>query len=115
VTDFFEPFSAHGPEEAIKIESAQGINLANAAIKTPTLEHYIWSTLPNGAKVSGGKALIPHFEAKNRVDKYIKRNESLFAKTTFLWITWYGNNYQYPIFTPNLLVSLTHHPTRKHY
>jgi NmrA-like family len=104
VTDFFEPFGASGPEEAIKVESTQGINLANAAIRTSTLEHYIWSTLPNGSKISHRS--IPHFEAKNRVDDYIKQNQALYEKTTFLWITWYPSNYQYPIFTPNLLVSL---------
>ncbi|KFY94561.1 hypothetical protein V500_03158 [Pseudogymnoascus sp. VKM F-4518 (FW-2643)] len=53
VTDFFEPFGKHGPEVAVKVEVAQGINLASAASKTPSLTHYIWSTLPNGKKTSG--------------------------------------------------------------
>src|SRR5271163_4828027 len=52
VTDFFEPFSKNSPEKAIEIEAAQGINLAKAAAKTTSLEHYIWSTLPNGSKVT---------------------------------------------------------------
>jgi uncharacterized protein YbjT (DUF2867 family) len=104
VTDFFEPFAANGPEKAIEIEATQGINIAKAAAKTQGLEHYIWSTLPNGAKISSGKYQVPHFVAKNQVDDYIKQDESLKAKTTFLWVTWYGNNYQYPMFTPNFLV-----------
>jgi NmrA-like family len=105
ITDFFEPFAANGPEKAIEIESAQGINLARAASKTSTLEHYIWSTLPNGSRLTNGKFQIPHFAAKNKVDDYIRSDKALFAKTTFLWITWYANNYQYPMFTPIYVVS----------
>ncbi|KAK6527502.1 hypothetical protein TWF694_004485 [Orbilia ellipsospora] len=100
ITDFFEPFGAHGPQKAIEIETAQGINIAKAAAETSTLEHYIWSTLPNAGKATNGKYMIPHFVAKNNVDDYIRSDKSLLAKTTFLWITWYVNNYQYPVFTP---------------
>jgi uncharacterized protein YbjT (DUF2867 family) len=105
VTDFFEPFAASGPSAAIEIESTQGINLARAASATPTLQHYIWSTLPNGAQLSGGKYVVPHFEAKNRVDAHIRADASLRAKTTFLWVTFYASNFLYPMFTPNLLKS----------
>ena len=100
VTDFFEPFGQHGPQKAIEIEVEQGINLARAAASTNTLEHYIWSTLPNGMKISGGRYLVPHFEAKNKVDDYIKGDASLLAKTTFLWVTFYASNYYFPMFTP---------------
>ncbi|OAP61500.1 hypothetical protein AYL99_03703 [Fonsecaea erecta] len=103
MTDFFEPFVAHGPEKAIEIEVTQGINMARAASRTATLEHYIWSTLPNGKKLTNGKYIVPHFEGKNRIDDYIRSDQALLSKTTFLWITWYGNNLAYPIFTPNLL------------
>ncbi|OQV00614.1 hypothetical protein CLAIMM_06090 [Cladophialophora immunda] len=103
ITDFFEPFITHGPERAIDIEVAQGINMARAASKTATLEHYVWSTLPNGNKLTDGKYIVPHFEGKNRIDDYIRSDKALLAKTTFFWITWYGNNFAYPIFTPNFL------------
>jgi hypothetical protein len=105
ITDFFEPFAASGPEAAIEIESRQGINLARAASATPTLKHYIWSTLPNGLKISGGKYFVPHFEAKNRIDAHIKADAQLSPKTTFLWITFYPTNFLYPMFTPNFLKS----------
>jgi uncharacterized protein YbjT (DUF2867 family) len=105
VTDFFEPFAASGPQKAIEIESAQGMNLARAAANTATLEHYVWSTLPNALRLSGGKYLVPHFESKNRVDDFIKSDKALFAKTTFLWVTFYAANYLYPMFTPNFMVS----------
>ncbi len=102
VTNFFEPFITHqSATKAIEIERQQGINLATAAAATPTLEHYIWSTLPNGRAISAGKYLVPHFEAKNRVDAYIRTHlPALLAKTTFLWVTWYHSNYTFPMFTP---------------
>ncbi|KIX94169.1 uncharacterized protein Z520_10195 [Fonsecaea multimorphosa CBS 102226] len=105
ITDFFEPFVAHSfnPEKAIEIEVTQGINMARAASKTASLKHYIWSTLPNGKKLTDGKYIVPHFEGKNRIDDYIRSDKALLAKTTFFWITWYGNNFAYPIFTPNFL------------
>ena len=86
------------------IETAQGINLAKAASATPTLKHYIWSTLPNGSKVSGGKYVVPHFEAKNQIDAYIKSDPALFSKTTFLWVAFFASNIFFPMFTPNLVV-----------
>lgn len=104
VTDFFEPFAANGPDEAMKVESAQGINLAKATSATPTLKHYIWSTLPNGKKISGGKYVVPHFEGKNQIDAYIKSDPTLLAKTTFVWVTFFASNLFFPMFTPNLIV-----------
>jgi hypothetical protein len=85
VTDFFEPFAKNGPEKAVEIEVVQGINIAKAAVATATLEHYIWSTLPNGRKVNNGKFNVPHFEAKNAIDEYNKSDVALLVKTTFLW------------------------------
>jgi NmrA-like family len=100
LTDFFEPFGKNGPQKAIEIESQQGINLARAAADTKTLEHYIWSTLPDARSISGGKFVIPHFEAKNMVDRYIRSTPDLLPKTTFLWVTFYAANYTFPMFTP---------------
>jgi hypothetical protein len=100
VTDFFEPFAKNGPEKAVEVEVQQGLNLAKAAAATSTLEHYIWSTLPDGKKISGGKFVVPHFEAKNTIDRYIKADSNLLAKTTFLWVTFYASNYYFPMFTP---------------
>jgi len=100
VTDFFEPFAKNGPEKAVQVEVQQGINLAKAAAATSALEHYIWSTLPNGKHISGGKFVVPHFEAKNTIDRFIKADSKLLAKTTFLWVTFYASNYYFPMFTP---------------
>lgn len=85
------------------IEVARGKALANAAAKTETLQHYIWSTLPNGKLLSAGKHIVPHFEGKNLIDAYIKQNSALLAKTTFLWNAFYASNLLFPFFKPNLV------------
>jgi hypothetical protein len=74
--------------------------LAKAAAATASLQHYIWSTLPNSRRVSAGKAIVPHYEGKNKVDEYIKTDLALFHKTTFLWVTFYAANINYPWYMP---------------
>ena len=100
VTNYFAEIFAKSEEQLIEDEIRQGTNLANAAAATPSLEHYVWSSLPNTSKVSGGKASIPYYRSKNSVSDAIKANSSLLAKTTFLWVTWYASNLQYPFFKP---------------
>ncbi|KAL2817155.1 NAD(P)-binding protein [Aspergillus granulosus] len=107
VTNFFEPLILHGTNRAIEIETAQGTNLASAAAETPTLEHYIWSTLPNSAVNSTGKAVVPYYESKNRVDAYIKESlPDLLKKTTFLWLAWFAGNMLVPLYTPTRIRTL---------
>ena len=100
VTNFYENFGEINAEEASKIEVEQGINLAKAAAATGTLEHYIWSTLPNSRKISNGKHVVPHFSAKNIIDDYIKSDTDLVQKTTFLWVTFYASNILFHVFNP---------------
>ncbi|KAM0259701.1 hypothetical protein ACHAQJ_003135 [Trichoderma viride] len=100
ITNFFDRFGQLNAEESINIEVQQGVNLANAAAATPTLEHYIWSTLPNSRRLSNGQQIVPHFDGKNRIDDHIKSNQTLLAKTTFLWITFYAENFRFPIYSP---------------
>lgn len=78
-------------EETVEIEVQQGINLAKAASKTPSLRHDTWSSLPDNIKISCGKCSIPHFESKVKVDQFIKRDKDLLIKATFLWVTYYAN------------------------
>jgi hypothetical protein len=105
VTDFFEPFGKADAEEAMKVEYGQGVNIASAASKTSTLEHFIWSTLPDARKISNGEYVIPHFDAKARIDAYIKENKSLLSKTTFVYVTYYAGNLLFPPLAPNFVKS----------
>lgn len=100
VTNFFEPFIKHGSEEAIDIETRQGIKIARAAAATPTLEHFVWSTLPNAYRISNGRFAVPHYVSKNRVNDFIKADSMLLQKTTFLWVSTYASNMNYPFYQP---------------
>lgn len=101
-TNFFEALPTLGIEKSMEIETRLGKNLADAAAATESLEHYVWSTLPNSRKNSGGKVVVPYYESKNRVDDHIKtRHPQLLRKTTFLWLGWYASNVNYPWYRPS--------------
>ncbi|TVY14617.1 NmrA-like family domain-containing protein 1 [Lachnellula arida] len=89
VTNYFETFATSGPEEAMKVEYAQGVNMAKAARKA----------------ISNGKHPVPHCDAKTQVDTFIKKDEALLAKTTFLWTGLFAETMQHPMLVPNLLQS----------
>ena len=75
VTNFFENIPTLSIKEATEKETRLGINLAEAAASTESLVHYIWSTLPNSRKNTSGTIVVPFFESKNTVDKYIKTKQ----------------------------------------
>jgi hypothetical protein len=96
LTNYFEAVPVEGIERSMDIETQQGKNLADAAAATESLEHYVWSTLPNSKENTGGEAVCPYFESKNRVDAYIRTLPDLLRKTTFYWVGWYASNLYYP-------------------
>ncbi|PLB53998.1 NmrA-like family protein-like protein [Aspergillus steynii IBT 23096] len=101
MTNFAEGYFATGSvDRAIQLEAEQGINLAKAAAATSSLEHYIWSTLPNSGAVTGGKITVPQFEGKNQVDGFIRADPALLAKTTFFILGFYQENFAYPMLAP---------------
>ena len=53
-------FSGKGPDEAGAIEEEHGMSIARAAARTPTMEHYIWSTTPSAKRVFNGEHITPH-------------------------------------------------------
>jgi hypothetical protein len=100
VTDFYEPFRWHNPWIAMDVEYQHGINMARAALQIPSLQHYIWSTLPYPHKISNKQFFVCHFEAKARVDEFVKSQPALLKKTTFCWITFFISNFLKPTFAP---------------
>lgn len=94
MTNFWEQIAlGKSTADAVEIEEKQGLNLAKAAAKTVTLEHYIWSTLPAMSDLTGGKISVPHCDSKAGVDAYIRRSlPDLAAKTTYLWFGFYPQN-----------------------
>lgn len=108
VTDYYEHFFTKGKEAAMEIEYMYGTNMAKAASKVATLKRYVWSTLPHTSTITQGKAIVPHFEGKGRVNAFIKENlPELYSKTTFTIFTIFAvNMHQYPIFRPVYLVCI---------
>jgi uncharacterized protein YbjT (DUF2867 family) len=70
-------------------EWAQGMAAIDAA-KVAGVEHFIWSTLPNVEKISGGAFDVPHFTGKARVDELVK--QAGFAHHTFVVAPFFYQN-----------------------
>jgi len=94
VTNFWEHlFTGNDAHKSGELERKQATNIAVAASKTPTLEHFIWSTLLSATKTSNGKFKVPHLDYKAEVDAHIIAElPDLAKKTTFLWVGWYPSN-----------------------
>ncbi len=70
-------------------EWAQGMAAVHAA-KAAGVEHFIWSTLPNVEKISGGAFDVPHFTHKARVDDLVR--QAGFAHHTFVVAPFFYQN-----------------------
>ncbi|KAJ3544232.1 hypothetical protein NM208_g3167 [Fusarium decemcellulare] len=102
VTDYYDFFFDKGKDASIELEYTYGCNMAKAASKIPTLKSYIWSTLPDTRAITGGEAIVPHFQGKGQVDSFIKNSlPELYEKTNFTIFTIFAANmHQYKIFRP---------------
>ncbi|KAI0187858.1 hypothetical protein EV127DRAFT_139178 [Xylaria flabelliformis] len=101
VTDFWGPFKELGQQRAAALETAQGINIATAVLATlDTLEHFVYSTLPDAARITSGAVETPHYESKARVKDNIESQPGLCAVTTFVWPGFYASNLAWDILKP---------------
>ncbi|KAI0976717.1 hypothetical protein F4678DRAFT_455995 [Xylaria arbuscula] len=101
VTDFWGPFKELGHERAAVLETTQGVNVATAALATlDTLQHYIYSTLPDASRLTAGVVKVPHYDSKARVKEYIESQPALRAVTTFVWPGYYASNLTWDILKP---------------
>ncbi|GAA6010592.1 hypothetical protein JCM11491_002986 [Sporobolomyces phaffii] len=90
----FSPTPSEGPIEE-NPEVVQGKNLVDAA-KAVGIQHFLYSSLPSAAKLSGGKLTdIFPFEAKAAVEKYARREFE--QKSTFLIPGGFFNNLNMPV------------------
>jgi|TARA_R110002003_G_scaffold104_46_gene8641 hypothetical protein len=83
------------------------MKLARAANRTPTLEHYIWSTTPSAKRMFHGKMVTPHMDYKANVDARIKAElPNLASVTTYLYFGYYPQNMAFfPLIKPVEYVS----------
>lgn len=80
--------------DAGEAELKQLINISNAAATIPTLQHLVLSVLPHADKVSGGRLPSHHLDFKALSTEYVKKElPQLAAKTTFLWVGFYFENF----------------------
>lgn len=100
MTDIFAELYTQTNEAAQGIEKSRGIKMAKAASSTPTLEHYIWSTLHDARVLTKGAISVPHTDGKADVDAFIKQDPALLAKTTFLWPTIFTETFSFPMLVP---------------
>lgn len=70
-------------------EWAQGMAAVDAA-RAAGVDHFIWSTLPNVEKISGGVFDVPHFTGKARVDEPVRK--AGFAHHTFVVAPFFYQN-----------------------
>lgn len=70
-------------------EIAQGKTAIQAA-KDAGVNHFVWSTLPNVEKISGGAFEVPHFTGKAMVDEHVEN--AGFENYTFVQAPFYFQN-----------------------
>lgn len=76
-------------QEAGANEPQQAAAVVRAA-RDAGVRHFVWSTLPDVAAISGGKFEVPHFTGKARIDSIIKA--AGFASHTFVIAPFYYQN-----------------------
>ena len=84
-------------ERAAAIEVQRGKNLAHAAAMPEvlkTLERYVYSSLADHLKLSGGKYTHSwHFDSKAAVEQYVRDNPNLGPKSSFIHVGHYADNW----------------------
>ncbi|KAJ0307890.1 hypothetical protein COL5a_008157 [Colletotrichum fioriniae] len=76
------------------LEEAWGRNIATAAASIPTLERFIFSSLPPVSELSLGKLKhVHHFDGKANIVRYIRQEHpALWAKTSQILVGFYNSN-----------------------
>jgi hypothetical protein len=82
-------FLVTNPREQGADEGKQATTAVRAA-KDAGVKHFVWSTLPDVEKISGGKFHVPHFTGKARINPIVKA--AGFAFHTFVIPPFYYQN-----------------------
>ncbi|KAJ5576902.1 hypothetical protein N7535_003828 [Penicillium sp. DV-2018c] len=87
MTDFWQSMSG-------EVEFSQGKSIVDIADRVTTLQHFIWSALPDPVQLSRGRFLnVHHWKSKSNVTEYIREAKPmLWAKTTTILFPNYFEN-----------------------
>jgi uncharacterized protein YbjT (DUF2867 family) len=92
MTNFWDPEVQKNPS----LEVIQGKLMADVAAASG-VQHYVWSSLPNVEKITGGKLHVPHFTGKNEVEEYIRNTYPKMTLTAVYagcyWSNWDVNSF----------------------
>jgi uncharacterized protein YbjT (DUF2867 family) len=80
VTNFREPGADERKQALATIHAAEDASV----------QHFVWSTLPNVEAISGGKLHVPHFTDKATIDRIV--SEAGFAHHTFVIAPFFYQN-----------------------
>ncbi|KAK8132152.1 hypothetical protein PG999_000325 [Apiospora kogelbergensis] len=96
---------SEGPSAAGEKEKKQLLNMARAAARTKTLQHYVMSSLPPASESSDGRRPVPHFDYKHAAFRWMEESlPDLASKTTRIWVGWYSSNMAHlPMMKPSPL------------
>ena len=83
VTNFWDP-----------TQMSKETEIGHGAVKearSAGVQHFIWSTLPDAEKLTGGRLKLPHFTGKARVDAAVEAAQ--FPRHTFVQAPFYFQNF----------------------
>jgi len=86
VTSFWDPEIVGGD---VTLELKQGKLIVDVA-EEQGVKHFIWSSLTDVEKISGGKIHVPHFTQKNQIEQYARSKKNL--PSSFIYAAFYMQN-----------------------
>jgi uncharacterized protein YbjT (DUF2867 family) len=92
IRDAYAVFAMTNYWESKDDEVNQGKNLANASVVCG-IQHLIWASLPDADTITNKTLVMPHYQNKYIVQKYIVDNCQSIPFVTFLYVGFYYSNF----------------------
>lgn len=92
VADSYAVFAMTNYWEAKDEEIVQGINLAKASVEA-NVQHLVWAGLPDADTITNKTLVMPHYQNKYVVEKYIRDHCQSIHYVTFLYVGFYFSNF----------------------
>ena len=93
ITNFWLHIVSLGSDGASQKETEEILDIATAAARVSTRQHFVLHSLPSGEKVAGKGYAVPHIDSKDRAVEEIKCSmPELAKKSTFMWVGMFTQN-----------------------